>query len=1333
LDIQTPFRHVYPGNKVTLTMRAEAPAGVSMVNLRFHASPYVGGKNELMRPSVQLTDTDGSGELIGSFIAPTLQHESDKPLPKGRYRISLAHHKNAEGEVISHPYIVASEIYFDPNPVVSAAVKPEIGDGPDAEGKISLVVENPTDKAQDVAIELEVRDHFQKLVASESQTSALPSGKHTRDFAFPADDSKRFRADVRYRVGRSQWQTTTKYMDVQFLSYGPRRVRRIESGKWQKLVPEVAPPSTPAYPPTGEWVDSSFPLRPNWSKTSHWTWFRQEIEPRDWLTGQRIELEFGQADFHCYVYLNGQKLGRHMGSATAFSFDVTDQWQADQANTLEVAVGSFVSTHADPAGGDRYNCLTPGVSSKHSMLGIWERIALVSYADTFIDDVFVMPSVKDKTLKVRTWLTNRSGQPVTVTLSSKVEDAGNPVLSIADQAVELAAGETRMVEQAQSWPDPILWWPGKPHLYRLRTQLVKAESKPVDELSIRFGFREISMDGMNVLFNGQIYRPLSFSMGSGAAARMQPDATYLPTWLKRKYVTIEQAPLMRTHQSPNARWVTEICDEVGVCLEIESQFNSVVSNAMHEPRFWRNAEQHEKEMILRDRNSPSVVLWSMSNEVLHASGASKTPRDQNATNLKKLGLFMKQIDPTRPIVEEGGADLDGTWEMLDMHYPRKWFNHVDFPNYCNWLKVGGMTATGAQAPVVRWNGDKPVSIGEEGNYAQSRAPHDMATYAGDAVYGEPGGYGVSDLCSAVDDMALAGLIEGARKSGVWRIAADLGGSGGGPLAKGAQKRVRTFIDPKNDHFIGGTTVDRTITVFHDVLQTSALRLSWKVVGFIPDIEHNYIDERILAEEDTYVDLAPGQVVRHSLQFEIPQVAGPARLLLTVDLANEDTGTIEHAQSLELWAYPATPFALPDGARAGLYDPAGRTAAALGDLPIKHIKQLTVEALAGLNGLLIGEQIDKAPDDVKQVIADFVDGGGKLIVLMQRGQTALNWVPVPQLQRKRGIRHTYTFVRAPGHPILAGVDDRLLRLWSDDHIVSCDALAKHSGHNFLPLIDAGATRGHGLAYTPLVEIVRPKGSYVLCQLRLSELAESHPAARLILQNLLNYAALPPYRNVAPAGLLLAADSVHRRLLDDLGVSTTDITADTDWTRLRTIIVDAHGAAGNGKRLRAFAEAGGTVLVKGLSDQTQQQFDGLFDAPLELIPDTSTWRPVKAQNDPLLAGISNEELYWERRKSRFSWKPGDQIGSPVYDSLIRPNPSLVDLYRTEPIDPLRKALASRGAGLVKIPVGKGFVVVDQVPWDQAFEEQPKGYGGRVTFATGLKRYVSYLLTNLGVQQH
>ena len=153
---------------------------------------------------------------------------------------------------------------------------------------------------------------------------------------------------------------------------------------------------------------------------------------------------------------------------------------------------------------------------------------------------------------------------------------------------------------------------------------------------------------------------------------------------------------------------------------------------------------------------------------------------------------------------------------------------------------------------------------------------------------------------------------------------------------------------------------------------------------------------------------------------------------------------------------------------------------------------------------------------------------------------------------------------------------------------------------------------------------------------------------------------------------------------------------------------------------------------MTTETQSKFAGLFETPLELVADGKTRRPVQTRRDSITAGISNEELYWERRKSCFVSAEADLVGIPVYNTLIKADPGLVDLYRTEAIGYDNKPAESRGAGLVKIAVGSGWIVVDQVRWEAAWEKDPGGWGGKIAFDTSLKRYVSYLLTNLGVKQ-
>ena len=677
--------------------------------------------------------------------------------------------------------------------------------------------------------------------------------------------------------------------------------------------------------------------------------------------------------------------------------------------------------------------------------------------------------------------------------------------------------------------------------------------------------------------------------------------------------------------------------------------------------------------------------------------------------------------------------------MLDLHYPRLWCNHVDWPNSAFWFKPGTMTENeGGQAPVVLWKGDKPASVGEEGIYFGTRQPHDSAVYLGDIVYGETGGYSTSELCHKFDDRIMADYIAGYRYGQVWRVACDLGGSGG-PNVYASQLRVRTFIWPRNESFLEAQIVNREITVFHDVLESGRMQLDWEAKAFIPDLEHGFVAEKQLAADSVELDLAAGQIVRIPIRFETPDVDNPTKLRLTVRLVDPATGEKVFEQQQDCAVHPVEPLRAPAGAAIGLYDPAGDTASkleALGVTQIRPVEELTAESLDGLQTVIIANDSPAPAEGALQPLSDFVAAGGKVILLGWR--KGAKWTPFARLgPDPQSLEHTYCFVRAHDHPLMTGIDDQLLRLWSDDHIVSRGALTKSKGIglNFIPIVDAGAPTGGGLAYAPLAEIVSGAGSYVVCQLRVVELAGRVPGPRKLLQNLLDYAAAPAYRKARPAGLLLAVDSPERKLLGELAVASVEITDDESLGTVGTVIVDAGGIEGRAEQLRSFAERGGVVLVKGLTTETQAKFVGLFETHLELIADDKTRRPIQTRRDPVTAGISNEELYWERRKSQFSWQVDQQIGTPVCATLIKPAPGmpgLIDLYRTEPVGNDAKPVESRGASLVKIAVGTGWIVVDQTRWEAAYEKDPGGWGGSVAFATGLKRYVSCLLTNLGVLQ-
>ena len=118
---------------------------------------------------------------------------------------------------------------------------------------------------------------------------------------------------------------------------------------------------------------------------------------------------------------------------------------------------------------------------------------------------------------------------------------------------------------------------------------------------------------------------------------------------------------------------------------------------------------HLRAAVRRDANHPSIVMWSLENEILHCGGdgilAGRAP------NLAQLGLLVKTLDPTRPITFEADLDPGGVADVLGLHYPHEFPDYANWPNTAYWMEqpIAKSYAPGGQ---WRWDHAKPLYIGE---------------------------------------------------------------------------------------------------------------------------------------------------------------------------------------------------------------------------------------------------------------------------------------------------------------------------------------------------------------------------------------------------------------------------------------------------------------------------------------------------------------------------------------------------------------------------------------------------------------------------------------------
>lgn len=338
-------------------------------------------------------------------------------------------------------------------------------------------------------------------------------------------------------------------------------------------------------------------------------WYRKSFDyPKQ--TGARLFVHFGAANYEAVVYLNGEKLGRHEGGFTPFNFEVTGRVR-ERGNSLVVKVDNKRRRDAVPTlNTDWWN-----------YGGLTRSVALVEVPDTFVRDYHVQLR-KGSREEVAGWVrldgATAANQTVTVEL---------PEAQLKQTFKTDADGLAQVSFKAQL----DLWSPERPKLYRV---IVSAGADAVEE---RIGFRSVETRGTDILLNGRpvFLRGISIHEESplrGGRAVNDADARMLLTWAKELGCNF-----VRLAHYPHNEHMTRVADEMG--LMVWSEVPVYWTILWDDPGTFANAKNQLGEMIARDRNRASVVLWSVANE---------TPVGESRNRfLRGLVEHARALDPTR--------------------------------------------------------------------------------------------------------------------------------------------------------------------------------------------------------------------------------------------------------------------------------------------------------------------------------------------------------------------------------------------------------------------------------------------------------------------------------------------------------------------------------------------------------------------------------------------------------------------------------------------------------------------------------------------------------------
>ena len=407
-------------------------------------------------------------------------------------------------------------------------------------------------------------------------------------------------------------------------------------------------------------------------------WYRKQFTLGKEDNGKLVKVLFDGVYMDAGVWINGHHLGKHPYGYTAFYFDLTPHLNpAGQPNLLAVQVKN------------------EGKNSRwYSGSGIYRDVKLIKTHPVHLPvwgTFITTPSVTGEKALVKTEarVANATPEEKEILVMLSLRDSSGGEVAASAQKVMLKANETRTLILETEVINPSLWSPENPALYSAEIQ-VKADNLILDSTEEKFGIRSISfsaeegflLNGKQTLLKGGCLHHDNGPLGSSAFRSAE--------FRRIKIMKANGFNAIRTAHNPPSRLFLDACDELGMLVMDESFDHwQKPKNPQDYHRFFDEWWERDIEaMVLRDRNHPSVIIWSVGNEI-------KERADPMGLALfRMLSDKVKSIDHTRPVTQAicGFWDNPGkTWDdtppafaQLDVHgYNYQWqqyeADHAKFP------------------------------------------------------------------------------------------------------------------------------------------------------------------------------------------------------------------------------------------------------------------------------------------------------------------------------------------------------------------------------------------------------------------------------------------------------------------------------------------------------------------------------------------------------------------------------------------------------------------------------------------------------------------------------
>lgn len=347
-------------------------------------------------------------------------------------------------------------------------------------------------------------------------------------------------------------------------------------------------------------------------------WYRRSFDLPAADEGKRIWLEFDGVYRNSDVWVNGEWLGHHWSGYTGFHYDITEAANFGGRNVVTVRADADWDEGWWYEGGGIY---------RHVWLTKLDRLHVGRWG-TFV----TTPEVTDAAARVQveTTVVNDGTQRADGTVRIALTDAAGTTVAAAEMTGTVRAGNELEFRQELVIANPVRWSLDNPYLYTLETT-VEAGGRVTDRTSTPFGVRTFRFDGNGFFLNGEHVKINGANLHTDFAGVgvSLPDRINAYRLEKLKEMG---ANAIRTSHNPPAAEVLDAADRLGMLVMVENRHMGTSDEVLGDI----------ESMVRRDRNHPSVIIWSMNNEGLRQG------YEEAGRQLSAMHAVIKRLDPTRP-------------------------------------------------------------------------------------------------------------------------------------------------------------------------------------------------------------------------------------------------------------------------------------------------------------------------------------------------------------------------------------------------------------------------------------------------------------------------------------------------------------------------------------------------------------------------------------------------------------------------------------------------------------------------------------------------------------